>query len=96
MSKGSTPGPWRKHDDGTSPMHRYVVAAFGKTIAYLYCTKSDEAEDNANARLIAAAPDLYEALERMFAEEMNYICGRISKPTTDAARDALAKARGGA
>jgi hypothetical protein len=55
----------------------------------------DDHEANvANLRLAAAAPDLYEALERMFVEEMDYICGRISKPATDAARAALAKARG--
>jgi hypothetical protein len=57
-SAAHTPAPWQHEDDSFGPNHRHSIFAFGKTIAHLYCTKGDEQEDAANARLIAKAPDL--------------------------------------
>lgn len=57
-SAAHTPAPWRHYDDSSSPNHRHSIVAMGKTVAHIYCTKGDEAEDAANARLIAHAPDL--------------------------------------
>ena len=49
-------------------------------------------ENQANAHLIAAAPELYEALERMVAD---YDIGEMTEtPILDVANAALAKARG--
>jgi len=63
MSK-HTPGKWVHYDDSRQSVHRHLIAAMGKTIAHIYCTAGDEAADEANARLIAAAPEMLEALER--------------------------------
>lgn len=61
---GHTPGPWVTYDDSALPSHRHTVIALGKTIAYIYCTKGDEAQDASNAKLIAAAPELLEEAKR--------------------------------
>ncbi len=59
-----TPGPWRTHlVDSTS-----VVDATGDEVAWMqgaYKTDSDVERMEANARLIAAAPDLLEALKQV-------------------------------
>jgi hypothetical protein len=89
MSK-HTPGPWVAKDDGVGP---YIMAgeidiamAVGP-FSYDYM----ELEVNANARLIAAAPELFEALQRCAALLSRY-------PKHDdawrQARAAIAKAEG--
>jgi len=79
-----TPGPWElsyltvKTDDG------FYVADCDKSLLI------PPAQMLANARLIAAAPDLLEALE---------MCVKVAGRKTvefDAARAAIAKAKGGA
>ena len=55
-------------------------------------TVGDEAEFTANAHLIAAAPDLYEALAAIMSERWSP--GGRSEEASDLARAALAKARG--
>lgn len=57
--------------------------------------ENDPEPDDANAHLIAAAPDLYEALERClnFIENTESEFGDLL-PSGDVARAALAKARG--
>ena len=57
-----TPGPWAHYDDRDTTQ-RHEIAATGKTVARIYCTNGHEEEDDANARLIAAAPELLSALE---------------------------------
>jgi hypothetical protein len=58
-----TPGPWR-HGDGdravTGRAGARVIASVGDL-----CIDSQWPEDQANARLIAAAPTMYEALREM-------------------------------
>jgi hypothetical protein len=57
-----TPGPWTVYDDSNDgKTNRIEIAALGKTVARIY--HSVPAEDLPNARLIAAAPDLMEALQ---------------------------------
>jgi len=93
---GFTPGPWRIHNNG---------ADTAGEVAVVYCTSAgyanicgardrewSESANDANAHLIAAAPDLYEALENLIAwidPNENY-----DEPQTNAAYAALAKARG--
>lgn len=104
-----TPGPWewREHAEreethhdivgplpiGLNPLlRRYVVA---DTMNRHHCVSPEE--DHANAHLIAAAPELYEALEDMMglvgvqisAGHYEECCARVKK-----AQSALAKARG--
>lgn len=88
MSK-HTPGPWFHYDDTPRRIHGHEIAATGKTVARIYCTKGDEAEDAANARLIAAAPDLLEALEWIVNNHFSDPGNMVS-----VAKEALAKAKG--
>lgn len=93
MSK-HTPGPWLAVPDGSnwnvvvpaqSGFDHFVVGNEG-----LYrCDGSDEA----NARLIAAAPDMLAALKGLFAHTR--ICAlRIDQNPIEDARAAIAKAEG--
>ena len=93
MSK-HTPGPWRINGNN---MFRWIVAdsevfthsddvnrsAYGGNMV---C----ESVHEANARLIAAAPDLLNAVRFLLSNPDN----RISKADRDAAYDAIAKATG--
>ena len=57
-----TPGPWTFYDDSNDgKTNRIEIVAIGKTVAHIY--HSVPTEDLPNARLIAAAPDLLEALQ---------------------------------
>jgi hypothetical protein len=94
-----TPGPWIAHTEiltpgglhvaGRSPSVRkdsHIVAGVGRFLdERLNHAKCPEAE--ANARLIAAAPELYRALDDLVAE-----CPAPSEQTITIARKALAKA----
>lgn len=68
MSK-HTPGPWHWESDAVKgdPMGRvrYQVTALGKTVTRVYYSSYEGGPTNAeaDARLIAAAPDLLEALQ---------------------------------
>lgn len=94
-----TPGPWVLTDgftvyalDETKSCNRFstlinggwVHRPSGSTGALLDRTTDEELR--ANARLIAAAPDLLEALQRIMAED--------SEDCWQQARAAIAKARG--
>ncbi|MGC3959601.1 MAG: hypothetical protein QM813_17125 [Verrucomicrobiota bacterium] len=64
MSKW-TPRPWSVYDDHYTmqdgvEIRRLEIVALGKTVAKIYTSVPEQ--DTPNARLIAAAPDLYEAL----------------------------------
>ena len=71
MSK-FTPGPWHWDSDPIKgdPLDRvrYQVTTVGKTITKCYYSSQDE-QAEWDARLIAAAPDLLEALEKIAALE---------------------------
>ena len=59
MSK-HTPGPWRVVQDPTN----LSLQVYGQTLALFECwRRSDEQTELANARLVASAPELLEALE---------------------------------
>lgn len=55
--QGHTPGPWR--------VERPYIRGAGRVIASLESGRN-EVEDTANARLIAAAPELYETLMELY------------------------------
>jgi hypothetical protein len=67
-----TPGPWRSDDRG--PLTQWnewgieIVAGSGREIATVWLPNEDRSEADATARLIAAAPDLLEALRRLRGE----------------------------
>ena len=92
-----TPGPWRVQATG----HSFVVEAHTHTEAISVDANGNPCRwseyNEANARLIAAAPELLEALQRLSAQ-----CERLRLPgqaETDAektARAVIAKTTGGA
>lgn len=95
MSK-HTPGPWRQ---SLIRVQREISGHLGKPIAYTTgkLVELDSIEDFANARLIAAAPQLLEALQ----EAYKYINGGSGQQTGlafgalfDQVRAAIAKATG--
>ena len=60
-----TKGPWRvgpRHKDGS-----YAIHAGTASVVHMMPFSSGHTKAEANARLIAAAPDLYEALDTFFA-----------------------------
>lgn len=86
-----TPGPWFIDGQGIGPKSFADDQSYGITMPVAYIEEYDWPEDHgANANLIAAAPDLYEALET---------CLMYGAITGDdwvllKAENALAKARG--
>ena len=87
-----TPGPWRI---GTAPPNgeQAIGTIRGMMVAVATTGVGMEKETLANARLIAAAPELLEALRGMlevFGDEF----GIGSSETCDAARAAIAKSTG--
>ena len=93
MSK-HTPGPWVVYDDSNDgKTNRIEIAARGKTVARIY--HSVPAEDLPNARLIAAAPDLLEALKDTL-QLLEVYCEDFEEATRKQARAAIAKAEGSA
>ena len=85
MTTRHTPGPWAA-DNGI------IRRADGCGIAIMTNVQSDDElgpEREADARLIAAAPELLEALKRVSGFS-------VTPDDINSARDAIAKAEGGA
>ena len=88
-----TPGPW-EIEDHYHFSYRWISGPEHSQLAQVVWCMEDEdrsPECEANAHLIAAAPDLLEALEALVLDESKeYIPTRL----WDAARAAIAKAKG--
>ena len=88
-----TEGPWRR--EGTAIYSAScVIARTDEGGDYDYLEgggAAQEAEDNANAVLIAAAPDLLAACEAAWSEYLN---GKRTKGTHEMLSRAIQKARG--
>jgi hypothetical protein len=103
-----TPGPWAVAGESYNDHEAYVIEAGGRTICWTASSLDDAgievitAEDDANADLLAAAPDLLSALEslledhkRMFPEAHPHSvikwaeCAEVSR-----AQKAISKAKG--
>jgi hypothetical protein len=91
-----TPGPWRKeaHGDGW-----HILGNIGPEKTTVYVATAHGMRPN-DACLIAAAPELLEALQGLvrYAEAVGYTAGmgKTQKARLDAALAAVAKATGGA
>lgn len=86
-----TPGPWaiKKHESSFKPgvfIEDGVCGPDGEQIRVYGMTLTSSEEAKANARLIAAAPDLLEALEAAVRDSKN------PGQWIDEARSAIAKA----
>lgn len=96
-----TPGPWSfrgslgPHSNPGLKGPHIVENATGIQICILNGWRTEVSE--ANARILAAAPELYEALEAMLAEFNEQMSGIVHDELAaiSKARAALAKARGG-
>ena len=94
-----TPGPWKArkgfHADTIEIFHpdKSVKPPFYPCEIATIASDRDTAKAKANARLIAAAPELLEALQAFvkYADDVN-----DDSPELDRARSAIAKATGGA
>lgn len=84
-----TPGPW-EISDGYYETRLDVVDPRGKEVAVLRLVPLEPPKTfEANARLIAAAPDMYDALESVLE------CGSVNDQWwVGKVKDALLKARG--
>jgi hypothetical protein len=100
-----TPGPWSIDPDGLEMPSKASIDApsHGELALVVWKMDDDERspEKEANAYLIAAAPDLYAALEVLLEDSVQLAnsgdCGNWDPETQApiiAARAALAKARG--
>jgi hypothetical protein len=93
-----TPGPWVAHCDDPRSKNgmALVVAHKGRGTMSIDATRSGAsfAEDCANARLIAAAPDLLAALKTLAAAEFRDDDDPILIAARGEARAAIAKAEG--
>lgn len=90
-----TPGPWRDVGDGYVEAQSAPLKFRSGWYDSAYLTADSKDEWEANARLIAAAPELLEALEGL----LEYCGGSVADEHLDedelkAARAAIAKARG--
>jgi hypothetical protein len=84
-----TPGPWV-----AQPGDNFITDAREIVIAQMHRHHPDEQVD-ANARLIAAAPELLAALVELLPHAARVIQGTTEgQPLLDAARAAIAKATG--
>lgn len=83
-----TPGPWLVGEDQCVDEAWSIVTTSGGSII---ANVNDRHDRKANARLIAAAPDLYAALD---AVESDLSIGAHPHLHIDAIRAAIAKARG--
>jgi hypothetical protein len=94
-----TPGPWFTEDAQPGDLFRYVMCGEGDTLAHL-CRTSINGNQNAeaDARLIAAAPELLAALKvalrdlEMISDTGDW--GTELDPAIFQAREAIAKAIG--
>lgn len=86
-----TPGPWN-YSGPCEMTGRYSIYHNGP-LAYCADTTVTPGDGEANARLIATAPDLLVALRELVADNMGHPKG-VTVPQLDKARAAIAKATG--
>lgn len=97
MSTKHTPGPWsvvNEHDEVTVIAGEHISHGFKVRYEIARDVGGHRGDEYANARLIAAAPDLLEAIQALLRKVE---CGTaLHCDLCDAARAAIAKATGGA
>ena len=89
-----TPGPWRVVAEPGDYFTTLTVMSPDFYIASIHEGLPGEDEGEANARLIAAAPDLYAALEDIASRGYQGMFDPHYRKLQDIARAARAKARG--
>ena len=75
MKTRHTPGPWKYHRlDGITGL----IAEDGTVLARINTPCNNERTGKANARLIAADPELLDALERIIVDLIGYLPMNLS------------------
>ena len=95
MSNGHTQGPWRIDHDGSNWM--VVTDDYPDMVDVWGFGGMSKDEAAANARLIAAAPDLYQHAEALLADVMQrygITADGLTCPHMRGLAEAIAKARG--
>lgn len=91
MTTKHTPGPWSTEVDRKKALEINIVSGNRPFVATAWPANHPDKEQEANARLIAAAPDLLKALEELLeVTDFHELYGS----RTEAARAAIAKATG--
>lgn len=94
MKTQHTPGPWKYHRlDGITGL----IAEDGTVLARINTPCNNERTGKANAALIASAPELLDALERIIVDLIGYLPNNNLIPHIESitkARAAIQKARG--
>ena len=95
MNTQHTPGPWLYAQEGVDAFG--IVQPDGHSIVHLVALQNSTSASHlpANARLIAAAPDLLDALKDMLDNHED-ACTGYGEGAAEKARDAIAKATGAA
>lgn len=96
-----TPGPWKIKKKFCAyrffALHNYLIPVEhpnGGYIAYASANKFD-ANSRANARLIAAAPDMLKALERVYEYNKHFVCAEgLESELLEVIEKAIRKAKG--
>lgn len=83
-----TPGPWVYHGQGEVRDSNRIP------VAEAYMRADNICADDANGRLIAAAPKLLDALVSLAAQARRYLPDYDEHPEVQKADDAIAEARG--
>ena len=93
-----TPGPWVMDDAQPGDLFRHVLHGNGDSFGYICrISTNGNANADADARLIAAAPELLEALQRLSAQcERLRMAWQLESDAERTARAVIAKATGGA
>lgn len=97
-----TPGPWEQRSPRSTTVLHYAVRVregfpamtVPYEISYAKSAPGGEPARIANARLIAAAPELYEAVEDLAERMIGAFPSLADTPEIQRAKAALAKARG--
>ena len=87
-----TPGPWFFNDDNDHITSELREGKAEIAICETGWSEPFESEQQANARLIAAAPELLEALQAMFAATADTEIHGVAGSPLELARYAIAKA----
>jgi hypothetical protein len=85
-----TPGPWTYHADGEANHYTLMRSDGGWLISFLHNGEQWTLTQEANARLMAAAPEMLEALKNLENDD-----GSTMPPSAwKLVQDAIAKAEG--
>jgi len=96
-----TKGEWKTYADYSGKVERIVVERDGLTLETICYISRETIESEANAHLISAAPDMYEALKEISEGKGRYSMDKLTHASNtiddmkELALNALLKAEGG-